>query len=172
MLTAQASEISILAWPSTEQSQPASLGLMFPAFCCQNHLCKLWSDGSKVSHSFTWDSLSLQLMCRMSAKLGLCSNLRHFINGIKINLKSNADIGVCYTYRLDVEGLMHRLHWVTVAELWGRRAGGSIIQHQGPEESAISHMSVTIQRNKINNNKKQNVLLLIKLAGDHHYNTA
>lgn len=39
------------AWPSTEQSQPASLGLMFPAFRCQRHLRKSWSDGSKVSHS-------------------------------------------------------------------------------------------------------------------------
>lgn len=86
-------------------------------------------------------------MCHMSSKLDLFSNPRHFINGIKMNLKSNAVIRVCYAYRLDVEGLMHRLHWVTVAELWGRRAGGAIIQHQGPEESAISHMSVTIQRN-------------------------
>lgn len=51
MLSAQASEISIQAWPSTEQSQAASLGLMFPAFRCQHHLCKLWSNVSKVSHS-------------------------------------------------------------------------------------------------------------------------
>lgn len=81
-------------------------------------------------------------MCHMSSKSGLFSNARHFINGIKINLKPDAVIGVCYAYRLDVEGLMHRLHRVTVAELWGRRAGGAIIQHQGPEESAISHMSI------------------------------
>lgn len=77
-------------------------------------------------------------MCDMSSKPGLFSN-------------PTAVLGVCCAYRLDVEGLVHRLHWVTVAELWGRRAGGAIIQHQGPEESVISHMCVTIQRNNMNN---------------------
>lgn len=45
-------------------------------------------------------------------------------------------------HRLDVEGLVHGLHWVTMAELGGRRAGRAIVQHQGPGGN-ISFQSVT-----------------------------
>lgn len=36
------------------------------------------------------------------------------------------------SHRLDVEGLMHGFHWVTMAELGGRGAGRAIVQHQRP----------------------------------------
>lgn len=53
------------------------------------------------------------------------------------------------THRLDVEGLMHGLHWVTMAELGGRGGGRAIIQHQGPGESIsfklVTHLELVIQ---------------------------
>lgn len=55
-----------------------------------------------------------------------------------------------FAYRLDVEGLVHCVRWVTVAELGCGRTWGAIVQHQRPGESksAINNFKVNIKGEK------------------------
>lgn len=64
-----------------------------------------------------------------------CTNLIHAywtLGVLKHSSKHIRFITFIFPHRLNVEGLVHGLHWVTMAELGGRRAGRTIVQHQGP----------------------------------------